>query len=173
MSDEQQAPTQSEDTLEAAQQRASEFEAKWKRALADYQNREKDIARERAEFVQFSTAGIIRDLLPIIDALHAAAIIDAHLENLVKLCADFLKKQGVEPVGKVGDRADYLIHEVVGTRLSSEALLAPRSSGEVGAKEGAEGGREAEMILDVVQTGYTMGGRLLRPAKVIISAEEE
>lgn len=135
-----------EDPHAACRQQTSEFEAKWKRALADYQNREKDIAREREDFAKFCAVGLIRDALPLGDALRAAG--EGHAE-LQKLFVDFLKRYGVEPIGVVGERVDYLLHEVIGTR--------------------SEEGNEAGTILEVAQVGYTMYGRLLRPAKVIVA----
>ncbi|MFH1099186.1 MAG: nucleotide exchange factor GrpE [Candidatus Uhrbacteria bacterium] len=165
------------------------LEEKYKRALADYQNREKDIARERSEFAQFCAADVIRDFLSIMDTVeaatqsrdvgaalrgrlpdhpigHAGGVRDPSLRlgtgsapplrsdseglsSLYRLCLDFLKRHGVEPVGAVGDHVDYLLYEVVGTRT--------------------EEGREPETVLEVAQIGYLMNGRLLRPAKVIIA----
>ncbi|MBI4450257.1 nucleotide exchange factor GrpE [Candidatus Uhrbacteria bacterium] len=151
-----------EDPHAACQRQVADVEAKWKRALADYQNREKELAREREDFAKFCTVDLIRSLLPIVDAIEAgsrkpealtigpgqAGSPEAGFAAMSKLCSDFLKRHGVEPVGAVGDRVDYLLHEVVGTR--------------------AEEGKEAGTILEVAQIGYTMHGRLLRPARVIV-----
>ncbi|MDP3770888.1 MAG: nucleotide exchange factor GrpE [bacterium] len=144
-----------EDPHAACQQQVTDAEAKWKRALADYQNREKELAREREDFAKFCTVGLLRDALPLGDALRAAG--EGHAE-LLKLFADFLKRHGVESIGVVGDRVDYLLHEVVGTRLPSGAS----------AQEGAEN-IVPGTILEVAQVGYTMHGRLLRPARVIVA----
>ncbi len=62
-------------------------EAKYKRALADYQNREREIAREREEFAKFCTADLIRDALPI----------DACLNTCLNAtCGDGIVHAGVE-----------------------------------------------------------------------------
>lgn len=135
-----------EDPHVACRQQITAFDAKWKRTLADYQNREKEIAREREDFAKFCTVGLIRDALPLGDALRAAG--EGHAE-LLKVFADFLKRHGVDPAGVVGDRVDYLLHEVIGTR--------------------PEEGKEAGTILEVAQVGYTMHGRLLRSARVIVA----
>ncbi|MBI4434835.1 nucleotide exchange factor GrpE [Candidatus Uhrbacteria bacterium] len=177
-----------EDPHAACQRQVADVEAKWKRALADYQNREKELAREREDFTKFCTVGLIRDFLPIVDAVGAALrgrpsgddaaaalpaarslmggdvapplrIEGVGLEPLHKLCTDFLKRHGVESIGVVGDRVDYLMHEVVGTRTPSSAE----------ASAGKEDGKEAGTILEVVQAGYMMHGRLLRPARVIVA----
>lgn len=136
----------SEDTHAECTQRIAELEAKWKRAVADSMNREKELQREREEFAKFCTADLLREFLPVGDALRAAG---DGCEAIRKLFEDFLKKQGVDAVGTVGDRVDYFLHEVVGTRH--------------------EEGSDAGTILDVAQVGYTMHGRLLRPARVIVS----
>ena len=135
------------DTHAECVQRIAELEAKWKRAVADGMNREKEMQREREEFAKYCTVDLIRDLLPIGDALRAAG--DDH-GTLRKLFDDFLKKHGVEPVGAAGERADYFLHEVVGTRT--------------------EEGNDVGVILEVAQMGYTMHGQLLRPARVIVAS---
>ena len=182
------------DSHAECQQQLADVEARWKRARADYENREKEIARERAEFAQFCTVGLIRDFLPIMDAMIAARPhpptpslpegggemqkedsflgggeetkknfspsrgegelegVGQGLEALQRLCADLLKRHGVEPVGAIGDRVDYLLHEVVGTKTVSDTV--------------------SGTILEVMQLGYTMHGRLLRPAKVIVCTEK-
>src|SRR3989338_5421576 len=89
------------DTHAECVQRIAELEAKWKRAVADGMNREKEMQREREEFAKYCTVDLIRDLLPIGDALRAAG--DDH-GTLRKLFDDFLKKHGVEPVGAAGER---------------------------------------------------------------------
>lgn len=132
-------------------QRLAEYEAKWKRAVADYQNREKDITREREEFAKYCTVDVIRDFLPIVDAVESGIRNQAsgELSSLHRLCLDTLRRHGVEPVGAVGDRVDYLLHEVIESRMVE--------------------GKEAGSILEIIQVGYTMHGRLLRPARVIVS----
>ena len=146
---EQPSDTVAADPHADCQQQLAACEAKWKRARADYENREKEIARERSEYAQFASAGLIRDLLPIGDAIRAAG---SDFSAIQKLFDDVLKRQGVEPVGVVGERVDYFLHEVVSTREEED--------------------EDSGVVLEVAQVGYTMHGRLLRPAKVIVSAEQ-
>ncbi|MBI2482599.1 nucleotide exchange factor GrpE [Candidatus Uhrbacteria bacterium] len=137
---------QADDVHAACQQQFAAIEAKWKRAIADYQNRERDIAREREEFAKYVAADVIRDFLPLMDAIVAAQSLPA----LHQLGLEILKRNGVTPTGLVGERVDYLQHEVVATK--------------------AESGKAAGEIVEVVQVGYVMNGRVLRVAKVIIAA---
>ncbi|MDO8598960.1 MAG: nucleotide exchange factor GrpE, partial [bacterium] len=65
------APAES-DVHEECRQRVADLEAKWKRARADYENREKELTREREDFAKFCTVDFIRGFLPIIDAVEAA-----------------------------------------------------------------------------------------------------
>lgn len=142
--------------LATCEQELGEAEAKWKRARADFENREKEIAREREEFVRFANAGFLRDFLPILDAVDAALGRSGDRDQegvgmraLQKLCMDFLERHGAAPVGVLDQPVDYLQHEVVATRTA----------------EGVAPG----VILEVVARGYMLQGRLLRSAKVIIS----
>lgn len=180
--DEQQQPSTTDgsgtDALHAeCQKQLADVDGRWKRAVADYANREKELAREREEFAKFCTVDIIRDVLPIVDAVSAASGgktsgVDGRTSDVEEpasgveeyaarrgfraiqvLLRIFLKRHGVEPIGAIGDRVDYLLHEVVGTR--------------------SEEGKEAGSILEVVQVGYTMHGKLLRPAKVIVCEEKK
>ncbi|MBI4433542.1 nucleotide exchange factor GrpE [Candidatus Uhrbacteria bacterium] len=143
----------SSDVHAACPQQIAALEAKWKRAIADYQNRERDIAREREAFAKYCTADVIRDFLPLVDAIAASSTTEADPQSgtagLYRLCLDILKRNGVEPIGVVGDQVDYLQHEVVATKSVEQ--------------------QPAGVIVEVVQVGYVMNGKLLRSAKVVIA----
>ena len=128
------------------------------RALADFDNYRKRMAVEREQFVQFANENIIADTLPILDgfgrALEAAAKMKAGEEMhkglalIKKQLEDVLKKHGVTEIEALGKHYDPNFHEAI---LQKE-------------DKGPEG-----MILEEMQKGYALHGRVIRPSMVIVS----
>ena len=127
------------------------------RLAADFDNYKKRALRERQEYVAFANERLVKDLLPILDdldrALQAAAEHEeAQLEEGVRLVhrslEHLLQREGVKEIDTSG-QFDPHVHE---------ALLAqPVEDAESGA------------VVDVVQKGYTLGDRVVRPARVIVA----
>jgi len=127
------------------------------RLAADFENYKKRAARERSEYVALANERLIAELLPILDDLERALSAaeqhqEAQLEEGVRLVhrslAALLERHGVTPIETDG-QFDPHVHE---------ALLSQPSE----AKEGA--------VLDVVQKGYKLGERVVRPARVVVAA---
>lgn len=128
------------------------------RALADFDNYKKRAAIEREQFVQFANEGLLTDLLPVIDgfarAMDAAEKIKAGEEMIKGLALikkqfeDAVKKHGVEEIEALGKPYDANVHEAI---LQKE-------------HEGPEG-----IIIEEMQKGYTLHGRVIRPSMVIVS----
>jgi molecular chaperone GrpE len=126
------------------------------RLQAEFANYKKRTAREQEAFASRANEQLLRELLPVLDdlgrALDAAeAHEEAKLEEGVRLVhrqlAETLAKQGLAEIETNGT-FDPHVHE---------ALLSQPS-------EAAEGS-----ILEVVQKGYRLGDRVLRPARVVVS----
>lgn len=141
--------------LEEAEKKAAENLAGWQRAVADYQNLQKQVAEERRRLWQLATEQMILDLLPVLDAAGQA---QAHAPNDqwatgVKHVFDglraTLKAQGLEEMKTVGEKFDPVRHESVGARK--------------------EDGKESSVVLEEQRPGYLLGGKIIRPAQVIIS----
>ncbi|TXK19965.1 nucleotide exchange factor GrpE [Homoserinibacter sp. GY 40078] len=124
------------------------------RAQADLKNFRTRVERDRAANREAVIAEVIRSLLPVIDDLDRA---DAHGDLVEgaplmlvsqKLRAGF-ERYGLRRVGEVGEPFDPNFHEAV--------VQVP--------EEGAEG----ETVKDIIQTGYALGDRLIRAAKVAVS----
>jgi molecular chaperone GrpE len=124
---------------------------------ADFENYKKRAARERAEYTALANERLLKELLPILDDLERALNAaeeheEAQLEDGVRLVhrslASLLERQGVKEIATDG-KFDPHVHE---------ALLAQPS-------EEAEQGD----VLDVIQKGYTLGDRVVRPARVIVA----
>ncbi len=158
---------QDEELLESYKQRicpscdvASEAEEVRLRALAEMENFKKRLQREKDEQTRYATESVLGDLLPTLDNLDLALQYGGQsevckdmltgVEMTRKLLLDAVKRHGLEPVGTVGEEFDPALHEAIGQEESPE--------------------HEAGRILRVMQKGYTLKERLLRPAKVIVSA---
>jgi molecular chaperone GrpE len=131
------------------------------RALADSENVKKRLLRENEEMKKYAGESILADLLPILDNLDLAL---AHTDNLSAECKNFVigvdmtrkifldavKNHGLEAVqAGVGAEFDPEIHEAVGT-----------------VEEPSLGNNQ---VAQLVQNGYRLKGRLLRPAKVMVN----
>jgi molecular chaperone GrpE len=129
------------------------------RAIAELENVKKRLKREQEESVRFAAERVLGDLLPSLDTLDRAIECgNAHeackdltqgVEMTRKLLLDALRAHGLETHGAHGDPFNPELHEAVGFD-SREDL-----------DEGA--------VCVIVQRGYLLKGRLLRPAKVLIN----
>lgn len=161
----QQNNVQSNQELEECRQQAEEYLNNWKRERADFVNYKKDESRRMEEFLKFSTEGIIMELIDVIDGIEVSRKnlpnssdlkewtdgFDGSLDKLSK----FLKKFGIEKIDVAGGKFDPLLHEAVA--VSSEALSEGR---EVQDKDGDK--------VEEIRPGYTMHGKVIRPARVKI-----
>ena len=127
------------------------------RLAADFENYKKRAARERQEYVAFANERILKELLPILDDLeralsaaehHEEAQLDEGVRLVHRSLASLLERQGVKEIATEG-KFDPHVHE---------ALLAQPSEE-----------KEQGDVLDVIQKGYTLGDRVVRPARVIVA----
>jgi molecular chaperone GrpE len=148
----------SDERVEQEEQREEqEVDDRLLRLAADFENYKKRAARERLEYVAFANERLVKELLPILDDLERALNAaeqheEAQLEDGVRLVyralASLLERQGVQQIPTDG-KFDPHVHE---------ALLAqPSEDAETGA------------VIDVVQKGYKIGDRVVRPARVIVA----
>jgi molecular chaperone GrpE len=143
-------------TDEAQQQEVVEDD-RLLRLAADFENYKKRAARERQEYVALANERLLKELLPILDDLERAMNAaedheEAQLEEGVRLVhrslASLLQRNGVEEIATDG-KFDPHVHE---------ALLAQPAED-----------REHGDVLDVIQKGYRLGDRVVRPARVIVA----
>jgi molecular chaperone GrpE len=155
--DEAQVSEESPDPLGALQAERDELFDRLQRVAADFDNFRKRAAREQAETVTRANERLVKELLPVLDdlarALEAAAEHEeAKLEEGVRLVhrslVSLLEREGLAPIETDGS-FDPHVHE---------ALLSQPSEQEEGS------------ILQVIQPGYRLGDRVLRPARVVVSA---
>jgi molecular chaperone GrpE len=156
--DERQVPGTAEPSqAPEPQQPVEEKDDRLLRLAADFENYKKRAARERQEYVTLANERLIGELLPILDDLERALAAaeehqEAQLEEGVRLVhrslAGLLERHGVTPISTDGKFDPY----------QHEALLSQPSDAEEGA------------VLDVVQKGYKLGERVVRPARVVVAS---
>jgi molecular chaperone GrpE len=130
------------------------------RLAAEFDNFRKRSAREQAAFAERANERIVKELIPVLDdlgrALEAASEHEeAKLEEGVRLThralANLLAKEGLAEIETDG-KFDPHVHE---------ALLSQPSEAEEGS------------VIEVVQKGYKLGDKVLRPARVVVAAPPE
>lgn len=153
----QEAEESLEDRLQALEAERDEYLNDLQRVAAEFENYRKRAAREQADFATRAAERLVQELLPVLDDLEraleaAAAHEEAKLEVGVQLVqralAAALKREGLVEIAADGP-FDPHVHEAL---LSQPA-------------EGTEPGT----VLQVLQKGYRLGDRVLRPARVIVA----
>jgi molecular chaperone GrpE len=148
-----------EDALAAEQARADENWDKYMRAAAELDNVRKRAGREVERAHRFALERFSNELLAVKDSLELglAAGDEADVEALregseatLKLLASVFEQFGVAEVDPHGEPFDPELHEAMTMQPSADA--------------------EPGSVLDVFQKGYTLNGRLLRPARVVVAA---
>jgi molecular chaperone GrpE len=126
------------------------------RAQAEFENTRRRGQREQREYRDYALAGAIKELLPVLDSFDRAlaspsggeefrsgmALIDRSLH-------DALARLGVEEIAAQGEPFDPTVHEAIGVTDSEDV--------------------PDQHVLQVLQRGYKLKGRLLRPAMVRVA----
>lgn len=131
------------------------------RKAAELENVRKRVQRERVQLFEEAKAGALEDFMPISDdllrtlkAAEESEIEDSFLEG-VKMVADkfekVLEKHGVERINETGVPFDVNLHDAM--------MKQPAPNEETG----------SDVVLQVLDSGYKIGNRTIRHAKVIVS----
>ena len=150
-------PEQQETVAESGDaEKLAALEDRLLRLAADFDNYKKRVARERQELVTLANERLVKELLPVLDDLERALVAaaeheEARLEEGVRLVrrelGALLERNGVKEIDTDG-AFDPNVHE---------ALLVQPSEADEGS------------VIDVVQKGYTLGDRVVRPARVVVA----
>ena len=145
-----------EATDEQAQLRAQavEYEDRWKRSVAEFQNYRRRTEGERSEAIRGANSSLLREVLPVLDDLERtlANVPPEFTEHkwvegaqlVERKFRAIMERQGLTPIESVGQPFDPALHEAIG------------GSGTYVEQE--------------FQRGYRLNGRTLRPAMVIVGA---
>ncbi|HYC34335.1 MAG TPA: nucleotide exchange factor GrpE [Candidatus Paceibacterota bacterium] len=153
------------DSVKALKARIKELEAEskanldgWQRVKADYANAQKESEKMRSELVKYANQGFVEELLPALDAFDMAM---ANKENWEKVDKNWrsgveyiynqilktIENFGVKVENPLGEKLDVMKHNPIGTVPTDDE-----------SKKGT--------IAEVLQKGYTMHGKEIRPASV-------
>ena len=141
------------------QKQKEEYLAGWQRARADFLNHKKEEMERVSGLLVYAQEELILKLLPVLDNFDVAEKKlpedlkkDENVKGLLLIknqLLDFLKGLGLEEIKSIGEKFDANLHEAVGETETEE--------------------KDSGVIFEEIQKGYTIQGRVLRPARVKIS----
>ncbi len=142
--------------LEECQKLKDEYLAGWQRARADFLNYKKEEIERFEEILKYAGVELILRILPILDNFEVTEKKlpenlknDENIKGILQLknqILDFFKNQGVEEIKTAGEKFDPNFMEAAEM---------------VGMKD-----KDSGIVIEEIQKGYKINGRLLRPAKV-------
>jgi len=150
-----------ESALETARGEVAELKDKYLRLAADFENNRRRAIKDREEAALYGHQNLVKELLPAVDNLeraidHARQGGEAQQEGLLEgvelVLRDLvavLARHGIEPIEAVGKPFDPAVHEAMA--------------------QVEDGSVPGNTVVQVFQTGYRLRGRLLRPARVVVS----
>jgi len=151
-------------------EKCNEYLNGWKRAQADYANLKKDTDQARAEFAKYANENLLHEILPAIDHFETAL---QHVPDLSNLPDDERKKleswlAGIKAVKQFWEQT---FQSIGLERVNTEGVFDPSKHTAVGKEELKTLPEHA--IIREVQSGWSLHGKILRPAKVIVNQLSE
>ena len=150
------APEEKEEKSEA-EKKLDEMNAKYMRLMADFQNQKKRFEKEKADIYQFANEDIVKSLLEVLDNFERA--LDASqddgskfregMEMIFKQLTGALEKAGVSEIKALGEDFDPNFHNAVMMEETDEY--------------------ESNKVSGVMQKGYTLNSRVIRPSMVKVA----
>ena len=154
-------PTE-EDLLEKERTKAKNMEERYLRVNAEFENYKKRMIRESSDRFKYFNLDLIKELLPSLDnidrAISHAKSDNTDVESMIvglemvnKMTHEVFEKFGVTKVKTVGEEFDPNIHQAVGVDDSDSA--------------------PDNQVVEECLKGYTLHGRIIRPAMVRVSGK--
>ena len=129
------------------------------RVLADGENFKKRLTREKEEYFRFATSAILEEIIPVMDNLDLALThgrqaeackdLVTGVEMTMNIFLDTMKRHGLVQIAAVGVPFDPAVHAAMGQEERD--------------------GLDENTVCQMLQKGYMLKDRLLRPAKVMVS----
>ena len=144
--------------LKACDKDKKEYLDGWQRMRADFANVRKEEETRRGEMIKFAAEGLVDDLIPVLDSFAMAfgnkeawEKVDANwrkgVEYIYAQMYSILESRGLTEIGKVGEQFDPRLHVAI------EEIPTPSE-------------KDANTIAEVIQKGYRLHNKVIRPAKV-------
>jgi len=153
-------PDQATAALAALKQKSADMEDKYLRAEAEIQNMQARFEKEQATLIKYDGQQLAKDVLPVVDNLERALAVEAKddaaagLKKGVQMTYDHLqdalKRNNITAIGTQGEKFDPTKHQAVQTVPASDD-------------------QPAETVAQVLQKGYELKDRVLRPAMVVVA----
>ncbi|MBU1704614.1 MAG: nucleotide exchange factor GrpE, partial [Nanoarchaeota archaeon] len=122
---------------------------------AEFENYKKRVEREREDFIKYSKAKIIDEILPVLDSFEIALKNTSDKDKFIKgvemiyaQLFSILEKEGLKPIKALGEKLDPYKHDVL-MKASSD--------------------KPEDTILEELQKGYMLGEKVLRHTKVKVA----
>jgi len=145
--------------IDEKEQKIKELEDKYLRLYSEFENFRRRTAKERLELSTVATEDLMKELLPVLDdfergmkAMETAEEVAAVKQGVELIFDKFyktLKSKGLEPIDAIGKELDTELHEAITQAPAPEEKLKGK-------------------IMDVVEKGYLLNGKVIRFAKAVI-----
>lgn len=156
-----------EDELNKIKEQASKADEYWDKLLrlqAEFDNAKKRMLKERSDFIKYANEEIILELLGVLDDLERSveAAQTKHedqqaflkgIEMILSHLYEMLKKKGVKPIESKGKAFDPNIHEALMQEETDKF--------------------EEDTVIDELQKGYMLDGRVIRTSKVKVAKKKQ
>jgi molecular chaperone GrpE len=148
--------------LERLREDAQQAKDRYLRTVAEVENTKKRLQRDKEEFMRYAAETVIRDLLPIVDSLDQALVaVDKQSDPqavikgvhlIYRQLLGLLEKEGVRRIATIGEPFDPHKHEAI-------------------AEVEVTDGTKDDVVVEEVHVGYTMHGKVIRPAIVKVAKQ--
>ena len=144
-----------EDELTKCQKQRDEYLEGWKRAKADFINYQKEEVKRFEAIIKFANEELIKDLILVLDSFDLSLTVfevqgsaEKGMYLVRSQLEDILKKRGLEPIKAIGEKFNPAFHEAI-TEIEAKA--------------------EPGIIVEEIEKGYKLNGKVIRPARVKIA----
>lgn len=136
--------------VKASEAKAREYLDGWQRTQAEFANLRKKDEEAKLEFLRYANQSLIEELIPVLDSFNIA-ITSGHreIEPIYRQVLSVLRARGLEELMPIGNLFNPSAHEAISV-------------------EGVDKIEDDQKIIDVLQKGYKLGDKIIRPAKVKI-----
>ena len=144
--------TQLKDQIKEAQEKAAQYLESWQRDKAEFINIRKRDETAQREFLKFANEKLIGDIIPILDSFdmalsHADGELKKGIEGIMNQLGSVLEKNGVKKFSPLGEEFDP-------SRGQAIAMVPG----------------EENKVVEVIQAGYELSGKVIRPAMVKVGS---
>ncbi len=150
-----------QEELSRLQEELNRFRELYLRKLADFENFRKRKEKEVEDFRLAAHADLMRDVLPVLDNLERALAVPegdgsgirAGVELVLRQLKDVLRRYGLVELNPQAEAFDPRYHEAIARQEREDV--------------------QTDQVLEVLQKGYTLRGKLLRPALVVVGVPKK